>query len=95
MRNEFRVENDTWFAAVLVYSGYALLKVEAGVGNEYITIQVPEEDAHIIRDEYNSEQGLALSNAQTFAKTFASLAARVRDTRHGLGVWTSKEYSRN
>jgi hypothetical protein len=75
--------------------GYTLLKVEAGVGNEYITIRVPEEDARIIREEYDSEQGLAFSNAQTFAKAFAGLAARVRDTRHGLGVWTSKEYSRN
>jgi hypothetical protein len=86
LKNELRIENDTWFAAVLIYLGYPLLKVEAGVGNEYVTVRCPPEDARTIREEYDSEQGLALSNAKTFVKTFSSLTAKVRDTRHAFGV---------
>jgi hypothetical protein len=94
VRNEFSTDN-IWFATVLVYLGYTLLKIETSYSSQSILLKVQSEDARILQEEFDSEQGLPLANANQFCQTFARLTARVRDTRKAGGVYTSPAYAQS
>lgn len=73
---------DVWFAAVLVYLGYSLLKVELlDQKRSQWEFDIASCDALILRESYDNSEGLALSSAKAFVHAYNDLARQQRDLR--------------
>ena len=82
---------DVFFAAVLKYLGYPLLRIE--VLDQRTTewgFDIASEDAAILREQYDSADGLALSSAKSFVRAYLDLVRQQKEMRrNGQVSWSS------
>jgi hypothetical protein len=92
------VTDDLAFAALLcfLYEDDALvcIELEEEMGKAMMSLAVPSLDAQALREEFDSSDGIAISNLKRYIRSFNWIGKTLRNMRRGgQTTWTPASYS--
>ncbi len=88
--NDGYQSDDIEFCAALLYlyGEESLLTIDASQSRTVVTLDIPSEDAKILREQFDRDELSIL--LRSYCRVHSSLLSRVRRTRTALGQqWTS------
>jgi hypothetical protein len=94
MANDSYQSDDLEFCAALLYlyGEESLLSLDATGFRAVVTLDVPSEDAKILREQFDNDE-LAISSLKAYVKVYFTLMNRVRVTRKSeFRQWNSPSW---